>query len=240
MSSPNDNQTYFVSDLHVFSSRSQEHRYRDEIGDKARHARHFVLGGDIFDFRWSTMASDEETVARAIHWMRELVRGCPACHFHFILGNHDYNEAFIERLVHLEAREENLSWYPFYCRLGNSVFLHGDVVDRRMTAQKLSDARSGWLNKKKKGAFANRLYDFAVRNRFHKPFVHLRRRKRTVTRRILAYLDDVGQGPSTGIEHVYFGHTHLAFAGYEYRGVLFHNGGAPIHGLRFHILEAVT
>ena len=232
--------TYFVSDLHLFSSRSQEHRYLDEIRDKARGAENFVLGGDIFDFRWSTMASHEETTARAIHWLRELAVDCPACHIRFILGNHDFYEDFIYRLARLEARLNNLSWYPFYCRLGNSVFLHGDVADRRMTAQRLADTRAAWLLKKRQGRFANRLYDLAIIGHLHKPFVHLRRRKRTVTRRILAYLEDIGEGVSTGIKNVYFGHTHLAFSDYEYRGVLFHNGGAPIEGLRFHILEATT
>ena len=57
--------TYFVSDLHMYSSRSQEERYLKEIERKAAHADQFVLGGDIFDFRWSTMDSHEETVAGA-------------------------------------------------------------------------------------------------------------------------------------------------------------------------------
>lgn len=238
MNQPANSRTFFVSDLHVFSSRSQEYRYLDELRAKARCAGRFVLGGDIFDFRWSTMASHDETTARAIHWLRELALDCPACHFHFILGNHDYHQAFIERLAHLEARVENLSWYPFYCRLGSSVFLHGDVVDRRMTAQKLADARADWLQKKKRGRLANRLYDLAINGGLHKPIVHLRRRKRTVSRRILAYLEDIGEGSATGIRNVYFGHTHLAFVDYEYHGVRFHNGGAPIEGLRFQVLEA--
>lgn len=238
MTSPR--KTYFVSDLHVFSSRSQEHRYLEEIGHKAARAGAFVLGGDIFDFRWSLAASPEETVARAIHWLHDLAAGCPACRFHFVLGNHDYHEPFLARLDHLEARLNNFTWYPFYVRLGGSVFLHGDVADRRTTAQKLADRRSRWLHKKRRGHLANRLYDLAVENQFHKPLVHLGRRKRTIARRILAYLDDIGEGPSTGVKNVYFGHTHLAFSDFDYRGVLFHNGGAPIHGLRFRILEATT
>ncbi|HLA84841.1 MAG TPA: metallophosphoesterase [Thermoguttaceae bacterium] len=232
--------TYFVSDLHVFSSRSQEHRYLEQIGHAAAHARAFVLGGDIFDFRWSIVASPEETVARAIRWLHELATDCPACRFHFVVGNHDYHEPFLARLDHLEARLANFMWYPFYVRLGNSVFLHGDVADRRMTAQKLTDRRSRWLDKKPKGPVANRLYDLMIENKIHKPLVHLGRRKRTVTRRILAYLDEIGEGPSTGLKNVYFGHTHLAFSDFEHDGVRFHNGGAPIHGLRFRILEAVT
>lgn len=232
--------TYFVSDLHLFSSRSQEHRYLEEILVKAAAAERFVLGGDIFDFRWSTMASHEETVVRAIHWLRELTTGCPDCRFHFVLGNHDYHELFIERLDHLYHRLANLSWYPFYLRLGSAVFLHGDVVDRRMNAQKLLDRRARWLQRRQRGRAANRLYDWAVSGQLHRPVVHLARRKRTVARRILHYLDEIHEGPSTGVRNVYFGHTHLALADYEYGGLTFHNGGAPIKGLHFRIIEAVT
>jgi UDP-2,3-diacylglucosamine pyrophosphatase LpxH len=232
--------TYFVSDLHVFSSRSQEHRYLEQIGRVASTAGALVLGGDIFDFRWNMAAGPEESAARAIHWLHELAADCPRCRFHFVLGNHDYHEPFLARLDHLEARLDNLRWYPFYVRLGNSVFLHGDVADRRMTAQKLSEHRQRWLHKKPGGRVANRIYDFAVEHRIHKPLLHLARRRRTIARRILAYLEDVGEGTGTGLRNVYFGHTHLAFSDFEFRGVRFHNGGAPIHGLRFRILEAVT
>ncbi|MBN2024303.1 MAG: metallophosphoesterase family protein [Pirellulales bacterium] len=232
--------TYFVSDLHLFSNRSQEHRYRDEILAKAAGAERFVLGGDIFDFRWSTMASHEETAARAAHWLRELAMDRPDCWFHFVLGNHDYHASFIERLDHLRDRLANLSWYPFYVRLGSAVFLHGDVADRRMTAEKLLDRRALWLHKRKRGRAASRLYDLAVSGHLHRPVVHLARRKRTVARRILRYLEEIGEGPSTGLRNVYFGHTHVAVSDYAFGGVLFHNGGAPIKGLHFRILEAET
>ena len=44
---------YFVSDLHLFANRSNAHRYLEEIALAASQAEVFVLGGDIFDFRWS-------------------------------------------------------------------------------------------------------------------------------------------------------------------------------------------
>ncbi len=44
---------YFVSDLHLFANRSDAHRYLEEIALAASQAEAFVLGGDIFDFRWS-------------------------------------------------------------------------------------------------------------------------------------------------------------------------------------------
>ena len=44
---------FFVSDLHLFANRSNAHRYLEEIARAASRAEVFVLGGDIFDFRWS-------------------------------------------------------------------------------------------------------------------------------------------------------------------------------------------
>lgn len=61
-----------------------------------------------------------------------------------------------------------------------------------------------------------------------------------VARRIAAYLRHVGEGPDSGVRHIYFGHTHRRVLNYRYRGMTFHNGGAPICGQPFRILEAVV
>ena len=231
--------TYFVSDLHMYSSRSQEERYLAEIEEKAARADNFVLGGDIFDFRWSMMTSIETTVVHAVHWLRELIVDCPNCHFYYILGNHDYHQPLMDRLDRLAATFDNFSWEPFYLRLGRSVFIHGDAADRMSTGEELAVARARWLDAEKRGRMANRLYDFAVANRLHAPVVRLVKTKKRTAKRIAAYLRDIGQDSSTGTRNVYFGHTHFSFTHYRFGGLTFHNGGAPIKGLHFEILKAV-
>lgn len=183
------------------------------------------------------MNSIEDTVARATHWLHELATTCPSCHFHFVMGNHDYHGLFVQALERQESRIKNLSWYPHYVRLGNNIFLHGDVVDRRSGVRKMLQRRENHLYRKKRGRFANQLYDWAIQNSLHKPIVHYSRTKKTVARRIFNYLEEIGQGPETGVQNVYFGHTHLAISDYEYEGIYFHNGGAPIEGLHFRIIE---
>ena len=232
--------TYFVSDLHMFCNRSQEERYLAQIEGKASRAGAFVLGGDIFDFRWSRMSTHEETAVRAARWLGKLVADCPNCRFYYVMGNHDYHQALMDRFDNLAAKHENFSWEPFYLRLGCSVFLHGDAADRLATGEELARARSLWLHKRKRGRVANQLYDLAVKRRLHMPVVHLARTKKRTAKRILAYLRDVGQSPSDGVKNVYFGHTHLAINNFSFGGVKFHNGGAPIEGLRFNIVEAMT
>jgi hypothetical protein len=67
---------------------------------------------------------------------------------------------------------------------------------------------------------------------------HLVYSKRAVARRILKYLEEIGQGPAAGVQDVYFGHTHKHLKNYPFGGLTFHNGGVAIKGMKFRILEA--
>ena len=227
---------YFVSDLHLLADRSDAYHYLEEIVEAAVSAEMFVLGGDTFDFPWSPLPI-RRSVDYAARWLHDLTSMCPECHFHLVLGNHDYHQLFIDRLIRLERQVHNLSWHRYYFRLGSNVCLHGDVVSRRMDAQRLARARDRWLDKRRRGPFLSSLYDVVVQTRLHKPVAHLVYSKRIVVRRILKYLESIGQGPANGVRDVYFGHTHRGMSDYSYRGLLFHNGGAPIKGMKFRIVE---
>ena len=229
---------YFVSDLHLLANRSHGHHHYGGIVSRAKRATHFVFGGDTFDFRWATTRTLGEAYDAAGDWLADLASQCPECRFHLILGNHDYHQGFIDRVVELDGQLHNLAWHRFYFRLGNTVFLHGDVADRPTTAEMLVERREREMKHKKKGRIASGLYDLVVAARLHKPLPKLAFRKWLVARRILTYLDDIGEGPVDGVRHVYFGHTHSAMSGYHYGGVQFHNPGTPIKGMKFRILEA--
>jgi len=231
---------FFVSDLHLFANRSLADRYQEAIVRAASEAKDFVLGGDIFDFRWATHTTTRHALDDADRWLRDLAARCPQCHFHFLLGNHDHHQGLIHRLIELEERLPNLSWHRYYVRLGSSVFLHGDVAERKTDAAMLAASRSRRSNHRRRGPVLRRVYDVVVSAGLHRPVPYVLYRRRTVARRILAYLEDIGQGPRHGVRNVYFGHTHRSMSHYYYRGVTFHNGGAPIKGLRFRIVEAVT
>ena len=115
-------------------------------------------------------------------------------------------------------------------------FWHGDVADRKMTAARLEQRRMRFCHEPR-GPVHHRAYDLLVQTHVHAMLPGAVYPKRIVARRILSYLRDIGQGPETGVQHVYFGHTHRAVNGYEHLGVLFHNGGAPIGRSRYRILE---
>jgi UDP-2,3-diacylglucosamine hydrolase len=205
----------------------------------AAKADYFVLGGDIFDFCWARTRSHSHTVEKAVAWLRSLIEPRPHCEFHYVLGNHDYHQQFIAQLAELNSALPNFFWHRFYVRLGSNLFLHGDVTDHgNHNAQSLANARAEWLDAPRRGPFMSRLYDVVVLTRLHKPVTHLVFSKRIVTRRILKYLEAIGQGPAAGVKDVYFGHTHKHLVNYYQGGVYFHNGGVAIKGMKFHILEA--
>lgn len=230
-------QGYFVSDLHLFARRSQAHEHLEAIAQFAADAHTFVLGGDIFDFKWTTLKSIDDTVEAAAGWLAELADAAPGCHFHVLLGNHDHHPGFMAELERLDGDVENLFWDPYYLRLGNSLFLHGDAADAvAADAAALAAARNRHGEHRMRGPAAHWFYDLAIKAGLHHPVPLLAYPKRRTAKRLLAYLQDIGHGPDTGVNNVYFGHTHRAISDYQYGGVTFHNGGAPIKGTPFRIV----
>ena len=72
----------FVSDLHLFANRSRGARHLDAIRKTAERSKLCVLGGDIFDFKWSTLPSDGHSVDEALRWLHELAVSVPGCRVH--------------------------------------------------------------------------------------------------------------------------------------------------------------
>lgn len=231
--------SYFISDLHLFCKRSYGERYWDELTAVATAADTIVLGGDIFDFPWTDRISVERSVEEATLCLAQLCDTAPNCQFHYLLGNHDFHQSFIDQLGNLSSDHENFAWQPFHLRLRNTVFLHGDVADGHSTPAELEHSRSRWKQATKKGPTMNLMYDLVVRANVHRAVCSVLYRNRRVTRNILTYLESIYAGPSTGVEQVYFGHTHIPISHFRSGGVTFHNGGAPIHGLEFQFLEMV-
>jgi len=228
---------YFVSDLHLLAKRSQAHRYWGRLERAVSQASVFVLGGDIFDFRWATTATPALAVQEAIGWLEGLAKTYSQCQFHFIVGNHDHHWGFLCRLDGLAEKYSNFHWHPYYLRLGEHLFMHGDAAERKMTPEKLAEYRIRWHHRPRRGPVMSRLPALLVASRLPRalsPFVYPKRR---VARRILAYLQRIGHGPEQGVRHVYFGHIHRGFSDYRYRGLTFHNTGAPLRGHRFRLLE---
>lgn len=63
----------FVSDLHLFCDRSTGDSRQHEIIAAASACDLFILGGDIFDFKWSRAGSIEESIVAAKSWLEHLL-----------------------------------------------------------------------------------------------------------------------------------------------------------------------
>jgi UDP-2,3-diacylglucosamine hydrolase len=230
---------YFVSDLHLLARRSQAHRYQSAIQRAAGKARHFILGGDIFDFHWSTLGCPQRSVETAMEWLDDLVAGNPDCEFHFVFGNHDYNRRFIHAMDKYATSTANLQTHRYFLRLGDSVFLHGDIADLpHLCHEKLEGRRAKFLRDHHQSPWRHTLYDVAVQARLHRVISRLANPRQRVATRLLAYLRRIGHGPDTGTQHVYFGHTHEPLSDFSVGGVKFHNPGAPLAGVKFRVVEA--
>ena len=227
----------FASDLHLLSRRSSAASHLHHIHDAARRSDHFVLGGDIFDFKWSTLSSLDEALAAAEDWLCALASTSPGCRFHFLLGNHDYHPALIQRLPALASRLPNFAWEHFFLRMGDTVFLHGDVADRQSNTQALLEARRSGFRHESRGPLHHGAYQMVVGSHLHRLIPTAVYPRKTVAKRILHYLRNIGHGPDAGTRRVCFGHTHRIMLGFQHEGVTFFNGGAPIGRARFHVLE---
>ncbi len=229
-----------VSDLHIFCPRSTWKSKFEVIKEAIRSSDVFVLNGDTFDFRWSSSSSLKSAFEKAIDFLRELSAINPNCHIHLNLGNHDHHTDFCKMLSELEKELPNFSWHPYYLRVGNLVFLHGEPSERKMTHRQLEKYRGRWERKKPiTEPVLNNLYDLAVNTKTH---VVLSRifftRKRTV-KNLLWYLETLGLGMDSGITDVYFGHTHVPMANFRYKGISFHNSGTAYKGMKLNILRTL-
>lgn len=230
--------TCVVSDLHLFCKRSEAHLHADAFEEAVSESDRCVLNGDIIDFRWSVFESEERTVREAIAWLKGLVSRHPHCQFHYVFGNHDSVRSFIDKVEALAARTPNLSCHHDLLRLNSTVFLHGDVADRKVTQAEFQAARRVWHFDRKRGRLVNRVYDVAFWLGAHRAVPRIVFPRRAVAERLVHYLEDVGHGRDSGVTDVYYGHTHVAVRGYFYDGMYFHNGGAPMPKLGFSILRA--
>jgi UDP-2,3-diacylglucosamine hydrolase len=227
---------YFVSDLHLFSRRSTGDEFLPELKEKVRNAHTIVLGGDIFDFKWSTHGSAERSCVRACDWIDDLLRENDQCEFHYILGNHDSNPLFVNHLKDFAGHHELFFWHRYFARLDHCLFLHGDIADGSLDHAVLDSRRAKLERKQRKLKAWHVAYDMAIHARLHRLAI-LSIRELVVLQRVSDYARQIGHGKDAGVTDVYFGHTHMDLDGVEHHGMRFHNGGAAIRGLQFRIVE---
>ena len=161
----------FVSDLHLFARRSDAPRYAEAIRTAARRSAVLVLGGDIFDFSWSTLPTLEDTVEAAFHWLQHLAAEHPQCQIHYLLGNHDYCQPFLDYL------ERHAAPHPEFCLAPLLPPPGAEYVSPRRRRREAGDDPRETLevsfplvNRPLAGKFKRGVYEVVHRARLHQPW----------------------------------------------------------------------
>ena len=222
-----------ISDLHLFSPRSEGSSLMAGIMNEAMRTDVLVLNGDIFDFRWSCLPDEAATISSAIDWLAALLDAFEGESVHYVLGNHDCLTAFRSRLGDLSREHSAFSCHELRLILNRKLFLHGECANRRMDEAALARYRHAWSEDGRRGNIGRVLYQVAdatgISQRFHE--LHFPE-ARTVSR-VTHHLDHVLPAWREEIDHCYFGHTHRPFSSHSRSGVLFHNTGSGIRGMGF-------
>ncbi|MCB0332894.1 MAG: metallophosphoesterase [Bdellovibrionales bacterium] len=226
-----------ISDLHLFSSRSSAQVDFESYRSRLSQYDICILNGDIFDFRWTTLPSIAQTVEHAFAFCTKLLEENRSCEFHYVLGNHDSLRGFVERLPELEEKFTNFIWYPHYVKLGNHLFLHGDIIHvRSPQAGSLESYRSNFEHADILPKNRHMLYAGLVKTRLHTLAYFLNPPRRSC-QRVLEYFETHEQEILDGVRHIFFGHTHSPFSALEHDGFIFHNTGSMIRGMKHNFVE---
>jgi len=224
----------FVSDLHVFSGRSKGESLPSELQGAYPESNLLVLGGDIFDFKWSSMG-EAGTLLAAEKWLASLLdqwRGDVV----FLAGNHDCSLKFFEVLSQIALRIERFTWHRHHLHLGDAVFLHGDVLDAGHDLSKLDSYRNKFHPKSNQSTLSRRAYSAIVAMRIHRMAPKMRHRELQTCQKLFRLLPQLVNMPHK-VRRVFFGHTHVAVAGRELKGVKFYNPGAAVQHIAFEPIQ---
>lgn len=223
----------FISDLHLFSNRCNASEHHDLIERSIEQSDLCVWGGDLFDFRWSRLSGEHQSVTQAIEWLDQWYDRFPTTDFVFLDGNHDAHGAFSRELSRWSEQRPRFQCGLDCLRVHDTLLLHGDVIEGRGNADAFAEYRGRWQDKKVAGRMANHIYDVAVAARVHKAAALAAHRRRATCIRLVRWMHQQPNESTEGVRRVVFGHTHRRIRGYRIQGIEFHNGGAAIRHVPF-------
>lgn len=223
----------FVSDLHLFSSRSNASEHEHAIAQAIGECDLCVWGGDLFDFRWSRLGNDDATIETALSWLDDWYQRFPEVRFLFLDGNHDAHAGFAEQLTSWSQSRERFECGLNCVRVEDTLLLHGDVIEGDGSPDAFADYRDRWSGRPTAGRVASGVYDLAIATRVHRAAALAAHRKRSTCLRLMRWLNQQPDDVSRGIRRVVFGHTHRLIDGYRVQGIEFYNGGAAIRHVPF-------
>ncbi len=187
----------------------------------------------------------EKAIAESIAFLKQFVKENPQTKLHFVLGNHELIKKFRGELDELEKNNANFEWSPEAIKIGDAMFVHGDLSIGRTTDQarktyRIREAHGhmGWI---KVLTLTLEEPGQTVVNLIRYPWLCIPKMDRWLKRHDgtvnakgepkLHMKEDGETKPFSmeGIHHVFFGHTHIKFSGLPsklFPDVVYHNTGA--------------
>ena len=223
----------FVSDLHLFSSRSNATEHHELIRRTIGESDVCVWGGDLFDFRWSRLNGDQATIEHALRWLDDWYQQFPGVSFVFLDGNHDAHTSFTAQLAAWSDNRDRFRCGLDCIRIEDTLLLHGDVIEGGGSPDAFADYRDRWSDRPPAGRMASGVYDLAIATRVHRAAAVAVHRRRSTCLRLMRWLHQQPAESTAGVRRIVFGHTHRLIDGYRVQGMEFHNGGAAIRHVPF-------
>lgn len=227
----------FISDLHLFSSRCNVDEHHEMIDRAINDCDLCVWGGDLFDFRWSRLKNESESVERALTWLEDWYIHYPTTQFVYLDGNHDAHLAFSNELTRWSEQRSRFTCGLDCIRVHDTLLLHGDVIEGKGDLDRFADYRVRWQNKRNASQVANNIYDVAIATRVHRAAAFAAHRRRATCIRLMHWMHGQPDEDTLGVRRIVFGHTHRRIRGYRLQGIEFHNGGAAIRHVPFSPVE---
>lgn len=226
---------FITSDLHLYAPWGADSVDSfKRIARAASRADFMVFNGDIFDFRWTTLATTEETVKKAVEWLKALSRSCPDCRFIFIMGNHDNHCQLLQELEKFSIHRDNFEYHCSHAFWGSHLFFHGDLF---LTTKRIDPfCRDTFATENPQFPGMRRIYHMLILAGLHHclPFLYPPKRCAKIIHDTIVESDFCAEKV---ISDIYFGHTHSAFNNFIHKGVCFHNTGTAIGGFSLKLLE---
>ncbi len=207
-----------------------------EIAERSRASDSLVLGGDIFDFRWSVQGSHQATLDATRKWLHELLDATGDRPIVYLPGNHDCHPDFLQVLEELSRSEPRFSWAEHHLQIGDCLFLHGDVLDAGGLTG-LDSYRRKFHHEMPQSNLAHRTYDLAVGMRIHKLVPMLLHSPTRTCQRLLHTVRQISPDVKVPVRKVYFGHTHVPIHGLQVDRTHFFNPGAALRHMQLHVQE---
>lgn len=214
----------YFSDLHIGQRGSRSEELAPRLKQEISKADNIIMGGDNIEMFYP-FTSYEKAAEDGAEWLDGLLREYPLKQFFVLEGNHENCDLLRDKIYQLRGRppfgESNLIWGRTYMNIGDGHFFHSDNEIARKPVEKR--ARRVVEHPLIRGVYERANISFEA------PAMELMRRinkDEKVIDKIYNFLQESAPERLVGMNHAFFGHTHLPIQAMLRHGIKWYNSGS--------------